>query len=114
MTEQIEALYKKLQHLLPALERISFSLYRQEYFEANIELRRELATFEELLMGVLEQQTYFGELSAHAGQEYILFLLNSLLDAMERKEYVLLNDVLCQLVVPWCYEGKERDELYDL
>ena len=117
MTEQIEALYKKLQHLLPALERISLSLYRQEYFEANIELRRELATFEELLMGVLGQQTYFGELSAHAGQEYILFLLNSLLDAMERKEYVLLNDVLCQLVVPWCYEvqeyivGREKSEM---
>ncbi len=105
--EKVENIYQSLMHSLPVLERISLSLSRQEYFEAMAVLRREMVHLEGIFTGVLGQQEYFAELAGHEQQEYVVFLLQSLIEAMEHREYVLLNDVLSQLVIPWCYEVQE-------
>lgn len=107
MTEQIGLIYEKWKSLLGSLEGVVEDLRRQHYYEANRELMRALPEVEEIIGSLGECGDYFADTACDISGERILFILNSVLDNLEKKDYVLLADMLEQLLLPWAYTMQE-------
>lgn len=114
MKQRIESTYNHLKELLPALEQVVLALRRQDFYRANCVLKGTMARLEEVLAAVLEEQEYFSEAETDTGRENIVFLLNSFLDALDAREYVLLADILASSALPFLYALQEHIVLKEL
>lgn len=114
MKQQIANTYQNLIELLSNLEKARIVLQRQDFYQANNILKREMLRLQEILMIVLEEQGYFLHAATDISQENILFLLNSLLSTLEGKEYVFLADLLSQSVLPFLYALQEHIVMEEL
>lgn len=107
MKEQIEKVYQELKVLLPSLEQIRILLWKQDYYRANQKMTEGLTLIEDVLVTILGEQTYFADAACDTSRESVMSLLNSLLTALDAKEYVLLADILGQSVLPFFYALQE-------
>ena len=107
MTEQINLIYEKWKGLLGNLESIVHNLHRQRYYEAYGEMMRVLPDLEMVLGHLNACAEYFDGTACNVSKENVLFILNTVLDNLEKKEYVLLADVLEQVLLPWAYAMQE-------
>ncbi len=107
MTEQINLIYEKWKSLLGNLESIVQNLHRQRYYEAYAELMKALPDLEMVLGELNACAKYFDDTACDVSEENVLFILNTVLDNLEKKEYVLLADVIEQVLLPWAYAMQE-------
>lgn len=107
MAQGISELYYKLRELTGVLESVVTNLRTQDFYTANVTLRDSMAEIEAVLCAALAEQAYLDESGVAVTQEGIVGMLQSLMQAMEQKEYVLLADVLEQSVLQFLYRVQE-------
>ena len=108
MNQKLREIFEKVKSLLADLESVCRFLQRQDFYRANNLLRDCMPVLEEAMVNILQEPEYFEGAQVSTQKESILSLLNSLLDALERKEYVLLADVIRQIVLPFLYAVQEH------
>lgn len=113
MEQAIKNIFQNLRELLPDLEQAKVSLWRQDFYRASIILTRDMQYIEGAVAAVLGKQEYFSG-AADTRQENIMYLLNSLLSALDAKEYVMLGDILSQSVLPFFYALQEHIVIREL
>lgn len=114
MKLKIEDIFQNLKVLLPNIERARTLLWRQDFYQANNILRISMQQIEDVVAGVLSESEYFLQAAVDTSQENIMFLLSSLLSALDQREYVLLADILSQSVLPFFYALQEYIVMQEL
>lgn len=107
MRAEIQIIYEKLINTISQLERVTTEIWQQNYYQTNILLTGEMAELEAIFSGALAQRDYFVGASCEVSENVILPILNSLLDSLAAKEYVLLADILQQSLLPFLYGLQE-------
>lgn len=107
MNDHIENIYKNNVELIGMTDKIIYYFYTQNYdtaFRMTTSVINKMNSYMEVL---LSSTSFFNEENQIAKQQEIISILNTLLDAIENKDYILIADIFELQFIPFLIHLQE-------